>query len=123
MTTEPERLPDNAVAVGDAALKTLAAALRREAPLPLGLRARVEAKVLAAIRRPKAPRYSHLAAGCGLFLLLGSRPDVVVVGPLTVLLFAAVGAYMRFVGALDGEDDIAESQGLKAESRELKAES
>ena len=109
MTTDSDHVTDNAEPICDAALKALVVVLRHEAPLPLGLRARVEAKVLATIRRPKAPRYSHLAAACGLFILLGSRPDVVVAGPLAVLLFAAVAAYVRFIGALDGEDENAES--------------
>lgn len=85
---------------------SLASVLRREAPLPLGLRARVEAKVLSAIRRPSAPRVSRLAAGCGLFLLLGAQPNVVLIGPLAVLLFVAVAAYVRFVAVL--EDEIGE---------------
>ena len=84
-------------------LNSLAASLRREAELPLGLRARVEAKVLGVIRRPAAPRLSHLVAGCGLFLALGARPDVVVLGPLAIMLFVVVAAYMRFIGMLDEE--------------------
>jgi hypothetical protein len=82
----------------------LQAALREEAALPLGLRARVEAKVVTAIRHPAASRSGHLAGACGLFLLLGARPNVVVVGPLAILLFLTVAAYVRYVGTLDGED-------------------
>jgi hypothetical protein len=89
----------------DVALGPLTDALRRESPLPLGLRARVEARVLSTIRKPASSGLAHLITGCGLFLLLGARPEVVVVGPLAVLLFAAVVAYARFVGVLDGEDE------------------
>jgi hypothetical protein len=87
------------------ALGPLTDALRRESPLPLGLRARVEASVLATIREPASSGLAHLIIGCGLFLLLGARPEVVVVGPLAALLFAAVAAYVRFVGVLDREDE------------------
>jgi hypothetical protein len=100
----PEQVASDADLPNGPALRSLQAALREEAALPLGLRARVEAKVVTAIRHPAASRFGHLAGGCGLFLLLGARPDVVVVGPLAVLLFLAVAAYMRYVGTLDEED-------------------
>jgi hypothetical protein len=87
------------------ALEVLRTALRTEVPLPLGLRARVEAKVLRSLRLHTVPGHARLAVGCGLFLLLGARPEVVVIGPLAVLLFAAVIAYVRFVGMLDGDDE------------------
>lgn len=78
-------------------------ALRQEASLPLGLRARVEAKVLTAIRRPGRPVRSQLMAGCGLFLILGAQPEVVVLGPLAVLLFVVVAGYVRLVMAIDDD--------------------
>jgi hypothetical protein len=101
----PQQATPPADPADEIALGRLTAALRHESPLPLGLRARVEANVLATIRKPAAPGPAHLITGCGLFLLLGARPEVVVVGPLAVLLFAAVTAYVRFVTVVDGEGE------------------
>lgn len=94
-------------------LNSLAVALRREAELPLGLRARVEARVLGIIRQPATPGLSRLAAGCGLFLVLGTRPDVVLVGPLAIMLFVVVAAYVRFIGMLDGEEEGAQEPSVQ----------
>lgn len=88
---------------------SLTAALRQEASLPLGLRARVEAKVLAALRQPSGPGLSPVMAGCGLFVILGARPEVVVLGPLAILLFVVVAGYARFVLALGAEGEGSES--------------
>ena len=92
---------------------SLVTALRQEASLPLGLRARVEAKVLAAIRQPARPGLSQLIAGCGLFLILGAQPEVVVLGPLAVLLFVVVAGYVRLIVALDDAEG-ADGQELSA---------
>jgi hypothetical protein len=101
----PQHATPPADPADEIALGLLADALRHESPLPLGLRARVEARVLTMIRKPASSGLAHLITGCGLFLLLGSRPEVVVVGPLAVLLFAAVTAYVRFVTIVGGEGE------------------
>ncbi len=84
-------------------VETLRAALREEAPLPLGMRSRIEARTLLAIHSPRVNWGAHLVIGCVLFLVLGAQPEVVVIGPLTLGLFAAVALYVRLLGAVDEE--------------------
>ncbi len=105
MTRQPGSDPSarDASVPDDVIPPSLVTALRLEAALPLGLRARVEAKVLAAIRQPARPGLSQLIAGCCLFLILGAQPEVVVLGPLAILLFVVAAGYVRLVLGMDDE--------------------
>jgi hypothetical protein len=92
---------------GELLAARLGTLLRQEAELPLGVRARVEARVLASIREAEPLGWdTRVAAACA--LLIGLRP-----GPAPVVLVAAVvlalGIGVLYARLLDWEGERDES--------------